>query len=144
MSDKTTKQNAPKPAKKTAGAFDIRNIIGSLLGIYGVILLLAGLFADPELEKTGGGQRQPLDRHRAPPGGRGLPRLGQGQADRRPRRGREGRRRPDPTGTPPQGQAAATEPHRTSPRVAVVAATVSSVVCLGLPGRCSLIKPESS
>ena len=43
-----------KPAKKTAGAFDIRNIIGSLLGIYGVILLLAGLFADKALEKTGG------------------------------------------------------------------------------------------
>ena len=37
-----------------AGAFDIRNIIGLLLGIYGVILLLMGLFADPETEKTGG------------------------------------------------------------------------------------------
>ncbi|GAA2735117.1 hypothetical protein GCM10009867_16720 [Pedococcus aerophilus] len=51
MSDAST---TSKPAKKTAGAFDIRNIIGSLLGLYGVILLLAGLFADPELEKTGG------------------------------------------------------------------------------------------
>lgn len=38
----------------TAGLFDIRNIIGGLLGIYGVILLLMGLFADPALEKTGG------------------------------------------------------------------------------------------
>ncbi|GAB3072976.1 hypothetical protein [Pedococcus soli] len=51
MSDKTT---STKPAKKTAGAFDIRNIIGSLLGLYGVILLLAGLFADQALDKTGG------------------------------------------------------------------------------------------
>jgi hypothetical protein len=39
---------------KTAGAFDVRTIIGALLGIYGVILLLMGLFADPETEKTGG------------------------------------------------------------------------------------------
>ena len=40
--------------KKTAGIFDIRNIIGALLTIYGVILTLMGLFADPETEKTGG------------------------------------------------------------------------------------------
>jgi cytochrome c biogenesis protein CcdA len=32
--------------KHTAGAFDIRNIIGGLLGVYGVVLLLVGLFAD--------------------------------------------------------------------------------------------------
>lgn len=38
----------------SAGAFDIRNIIGSLLGIYGVVLLLAGLFADTASAKTGG------------------------------------------------------------------------------------------
>lgn len=40
--------------KKKAGAFDIRNIIGLLLTIYGVILLLMGVLADPETEKTGG------------------------------------------------------------------------------------------
>lgn len=40
--------------KHTAGAFDIRNIIGLLLTIYGVILTLMGLFADPEKAKTGG------------------------------------------------------------------------------------------
>ena len=35
--------------KKTAGAFDVRNIIGALLTIYGLILVLLGLFgsADP-------------------------------------------------------------------------------------------------
>jgi len=38
----------------SAGAFDIRNVIGLLLTIYGVILTLMGLFADPETEKTGG------------------------------------------------------------------------------------------
>lgn len=37
-----------------AGAFDIRNVIGGLLGLYGVILTLMGLFGDPETEKTDG------------------------------------------------------------------------------------------
>ncbi len=50
MSD-TTKSTS---TKKTAGAFDIRVIIGSLLGIYGLILLVMGLFGDPETDKTGG------------------------------------------------------------------------------------------
>ncbi|KGN32078.1 hypothetical protein N802_10785 [Knoellia sinensis KCTC 19936] len=40
--------------KKTAGAFDIRNFIGLLLGLYGIILTLMGLFGDKELDKTGG------------------------------------------------------------------------------------------
>lgn len=40
--------------RKAAGAFDIRNIIGLLLGIYGIILVVMGLVGDPELEKTGG------------------------------------------------------------------------------------------
>lgn len=34
--------------------FDIRNVIGALLTVYGIILLLMGLFGDPEIEKTGG------------------------------------------------------------------------------------------
>ena len=29
--------------KKTAGALDIRNIIGGLLGVYGVVLLVTGI-----------------------------------------------------------------------------------------------------
>lgn len=40
--------------KPSTGAFDIRNIIGMLIGLYGVILIALGLFADPALEKTGG------------------------------------------------------------------------------------------
>ena len=40
--------------KKTAGALDVRNIIGTLMVSYGVILALMGIFADRETEKTGG------------------------------------------------------------------------------------------
>lgn len=40
--------------RKTAGAFDVRTIIGSLLALYGVVLTLTGLFADAETDKTGG------------------------------------------------------------------------------------------
>lgn len=37
-----------------AGALDIRNVIGLLLSVYGVILLLMGIFGDTAPEKTGG------------------------------------------------------------------------------------------
>jgi hypothetical protein len=37
-----------------AGIFDIRNIIGTLLAVDGLIILLAGIFGDPEEDKTGG------------------------------------------------------------------------------------------
>lgn len=40
--------------KKTAGAFDVRTIIGALLTAYGVILTAMGLFGDTAEEKTGG------------------------------------------------------------------------------------------
>ena len=39
--------------QQTAGAFDIRNVIGGLIGLYGVILVLMGIFGDKELDKTG-------------------------------------------------------------------------------------------
>lgn len=41
---------------KTAGAFDIRNFIGVLLGIFGVILTVVGVvgFTPDEAERTGG------------------------------------------------------------------------------------------
>jgi LPXTG-motif cell wall-anchored protein len=51
--DRTPDDSVARTGKKTAGAFDIRNIIGALLGIYGVALLLAGIFGDIESEKTG-------------------------------------------------------------------------------------------
>jgi hypothetical protein len=50
MAHETT-STAPR---HTAGALDIRNIIGGLLGAYGVILLLMGIFGDQESDKTGG------------------------------------------------------------------------------------------
>lgn len=40
--------------ERAAGVFDIRNIIGALMGVYGVILTLAGLLGEHEPEKTGG------------------------------------------------------------------------------------------
>lgn len=40
--------------KKTAGAFDVRSIIGVLLTAYGVILTAMGLFADTDEDRTGG------------------------------------------------------------------------------------------
>ena len=52
MSDETSTETSGSAHK--AGVFDIRNIIGALLGIYGVILLLAGLFGDTASAKTGG------------------------------------------------------------------------------------------
>ena len=47
------------PAKTTthkAGAFDIRVFIGSLIGLYGVVLVLVGLFgtSDSQLAKSDG------------------------------------------------------------------------------------------
>jgi hypothetical protein len=39
--------------KHTAGALDIRNVIGGLIGVYGVILTLMGIFGDEEGDKTG-------------------------------------------------------------------------------------------
>ncbi|UNX55385.1 hypothetical protein MF406_03705 [Georgenia sp. TF02-10] len=56
MADKTQPAQTGRTGRnrKRAGAFDIRNVIGALIGIYGVVLLAMGLFGDPELEKTGG------------------------------------------------------------------------------------------
>jgi hypothetical protein len=49
MSDSTEKTETAH----AAGAFDIRNIVGALLGLYGVILTLAGLLGEHEPRKTG-------------------------------------------------------------------------------------------
>jgi LPXTG-motif cell wall-anchored protein len=42
--------------KKAAGAFDVRNIIGALIGFYGLVLLVMGLIgpSEDDLAKTGG------------------------------------------------------------------------------------------
>ncbi len=56
MSEQSTpdRESAPEGGTRTAGALDVRNIIGGLLSIYGVILLVMGLFGDTAPEKTGG------------------------------------------------------------------------------------------
>lgn len=41
-------QPSVKTGTRTAGLFDIRVIIGTLLGIFGVILLAMGLFSDAQ------------------------------------------------------------------------------------------------
>jgi len=48
-----TSQSGAKRGHR-AGIFDIRNIIGALLGLDGLIILLVGIFGDPEEDKTGG------------------------------------------------------------------------------------------
>mgnify|MGYP000309510530 CR=1 FL=1 len=52
MSEHTPSDGAASTHK--AGLLDIRSIIGALMGVYGVILVLMGIFADPETDKTGG------------------------------------------------------------------------------------------
>jgi hypothetical protein len=57
MSELTNRPGKPirRPDRRhTAGVLDIRNIIGGLLGVYGVILLAVGVFGDAETDKTGG------------------------------------------------------------------------------------------
>ena len=40
--------------RHSAGLFDVRNVIGGLMGLYGIIITLMGCFADKALDKTGG------------------------------------------------------------------------------------------
>jgi arginine exporter protein ArgO len=44
MTDKTPEQAGDETSQHTAGAFDIRTFIAALMGIFGVILVLAGIF----------------------------------------------------------------------------------------------------
>ncbi len=52
----STGDPASAPEKKAAGAFDVRNIIGALIGLYGVVLVVMGLIgpSEDDLAKTGG------------------------------------------------------------------------------------------
>ena len=47
--------SGPAGTKHAAGAFDVRNVIAGLIGFYGVVLVLVGLFGDTpsDLERTG-------------------------------------------------------------------------------------------
>ena len=52
MSSSTSRSGAPA---HQAGAFDVRNVIAVLIGFYGLVLVLVGLFGDSasDREKTG-------------------------------------------------------------------------------------------
>ena len=41
----SSSSNRSAPAKQAAGAFDVRNVIAALIGFYGVVLVLMGLFS---------------------------------------------------------------------------------------------------
>jgi LPXTG-motif cell wall-anchored protein len=56
MSEAHMSSSESTPGKKAAGAFDVRNIIGALIGAYGLVLLVMGLIgpSEDDLAKTGG------------------------------------------------------------------------------------------
>jgi LPXTG-motif cell wall-anchored protein len=56
MSEAHMNNSAAAPGKKVAGAFDVRNVIGALLALYGLVLLVLGLIgpSEDDLAKTGG------------------------------------------------------------------------------------------
>jgi hypothetical protein len=53
MSANLDDNDTERRQRHTAGAFDIRNVIGALLGIYGVVLLVLGLVSNDTGEQTG-------------------------------------------------------------------------------------------
>lgn len=52
MSDTTNNRGRQRHA---AGLFDIRNIIGALLGLYGIVLLIAGIVGTSQADKDKAG-----------------------------------------------------------------------------------------
>ncbi|MBA3232918.1 MAG: hypothetical protein H0T17_03070 [Propionibacteriales bacterium] len=56
MSDTTNSSSSASGPRHQAGWFDIRNVIGLLLLIYGLVLLVLGLFdaSDSEIARAGG------------------------------------------------------------------------------------------
>ena len=52
-------QNTSK--RRSAGTFDIRNIIALLLGIYGIVLVLCSFFLDPGVDPDTGGLQDSAD-----------------------------------------------------------------------------------
>ncbi|WP_205730122.1 hypothetical protein [Blastococcus sp. TF02-8] len=51
----STPARQPSGRQHAAGAFDVRNVIAGLIGFYGVVLVLVGLFGESaaDREKTG-------------------------------------------------------------------------------------------
>ena len=49
-----------RSSKKSAGAFDIRNVIGALIGLYGIVLLIAYFALDPGVNPDTGVAKEPI------------------------------------------------------------------------------------
>jgi drug/metabolite transporter (DMT)-like permease len=41
-----------RPARHSAGAFDIRNVIAALFGFYGIVLIVMGIVADSPADRA--------------------------------------------------------------------------------------------
>ncbi len=54
MSHSTSQESSGTERPHSAGAFDVRNIIGALIGFYGVVLVLVSFFGADQSDKTGG------------------------------------------------------------------------------------------
>jgi hypothetical protein len=56
MKESEVSQSAGSKQKHDAGAFDVRNIIAALIGLYGVVLVIVGLVdkSTAAMAKTGG------------------------------------------------------------------------------------------
>lgn len=49
------------PVKHSAGAFDIRNFIGALIGIYGIVLIICSFVLDPGVNPEDGSLKSATD-----------------------------------------------------------------------------------
>ncbi|MDO5730936.1 hypothetical protein [Corynebacterium sphenisci] len=52
--------DTPRAGRRAAGAIDIRNVIGLLLALYGVVLLLSAMLLDPGLNPDTGLPKEPM------------------------------------------------------------------------------------
>ena len=52
----STQSRQPERGKRSAGAFDVRNVIAGLIGFYGVVLVIVGVVdrSEETLAKAGG------------------------------------------------------------------------------------------
>lgn len=61
MSDNTAHTTGTRNTVHKAGAFDIRNIIAALLGIYGIVLLICSVALDPGVNPDTGVEKSATD-----------------------------------------------------------------------------------
>jgi hypothetical protein len=53
MSSSTGQEAGGTQTPHKAGAYDVRNVIAALIGFYGIVLVLVGIFGEQEPDKTG-------------------------------------------------------------------------------------------